>query len=298
MIISKSFFFYFILQICYYNAHAQEVYDLWPDNEIPHYKENDLIENEQNLWGTTCLADVTHPTLTVFKPQGRVTSKAVIVIPGGGYNIVAIHHEGYEVAKALANAGITAAVLKYRLPNPKSSDKPELVPLSDARKALKLFRTLSSKYGFSDSEVGMVGFSAGGHLTTVASLMKSENPRENPDFSASVYGVTILSEVNLKWLEESLYFRPLTSKEKRKNTLLDLVDEDSPPTFLVHAYDDEVCKVEESTLYAEKLVANKVKVEMHLFPEGGHGFGLGHQENGTSQWMDLFINWIKNNDFH
>ena len=275
------------------NLNSQDVYELWPVDQIPYLKENDLVESELELWGTTCLKDITIPTLTVFKPEGKISSKAVLIVPGGGYEVVAMHHEGYDVAKRLASQGITSGVLKYRLPNPVSSDQPELVPLSDARRALVLFRQMSEKYGFSNSEVGVMGFSAGGHLVTVASLVKSPHPEENPDFTASIYGVTILSEANLKWLEESLYFRPLSEEEKTRNTLLELVDEHAPATFLVHAYDDEVCQVEESTRYAEQLRTHQVPVEMHLFQKGGHGFGLGHQENGTDQWIDLFINWVK-----
>ena len=87
----------------------------------------------------------------------------------------------------------------------------------------------------------------------------------------------------------------MTKEELAKNNLLDLVSEDTPPAFLVHAYNDDVCKVEESTLYAEKLINNNVLVEMHLFPNGGHGFGLGRESDGTNQWLPLFANWIKTN---
>jgi dipeptidyl aminopeptidase/acylaminoacyl peptidase len=97
----------------------------------------------------------------------------------------------------------------------------------------------------------------------------------------------------LKWLEESLYFRKLTDAELAQNRLLNLVTNETPPAFLVHAYDDNVCKVEESTLYAEKLFEHGVPVEMHLFPKGGHGFGLGRTEDGTNQWLQLFVNWLK-----
>ena len=279
------------------NLYSQDVYELWPEDHIPLLKENDLVEYELELWGTTCLKDITIPTLTVFRAEGKISSKAVLIVPGGGYEVVAIHHEGYEVAERLAKQGITAGVLKYRLPHPKSSDEPDSVPLTDARRALVKLRQMSEKYGFSNSEVGMMGFSAGGHLITVASLIKSDDPSENPDFAAPIYGVTILSETNLKWLEESLYYRPLSDEEKKQNTLLEWVSEDSPPAFLVHAYDDDVCNVEESTHFAEKLRDYNVKVEMHLFQKGGHGFGLGRKEDGTDQWISLFAQWLKNNQF-
>ena len=231
-------------------SQAQDVYNLWEGQEKPYYKENNLKEYEKELWGTRCLLDVTEPTLTVYEAKGEKTGKAVIVIPGGGYEIVAIHHEGHDVAKLLSEQGITAAVLKYRIPNPESSDQPHLVPLTDTRRALKLLREMADKYGVEKEKVGLMGFSAGSHLATVVSLWKSEDKDENSNFSALIYGVTNLNEINLKWLEDRLYYRKMTEEEITKNTLLELVSEDLSPTFLVHAYDDDVCHVSESTLYA------------------------------------------------
>ena len=156
---------------------------------------------------------------------------------------------------------------------------------------------MADKYGINKEEVGVMGFSAGSHLSTVASLWKSEDKDENPAFSALIYGVTNITDDNLKWLEGSLYYRKLTEEEIAMNKLLDLVSGDTPPAFLVHAYDDNTCHVNETTLYAEKLFENNVPVEVHLFPKGGHGFGLGREEDGTDQWINLFINWLKINNF-
>ena len=273
---------------------AQEVvYKLWEGQEKPFYKENNLKEYEEEAWGTKCVFDITEPTLTVYKAEGDNTGKAVIIIPGGGYELVAMYHEGYDLAEELAKQGITAAVLKYRLPKTESSDQPHLVPLTDARRALKLLRQKAEQYGVNKNRVGVMGFSAGSHLSTVVSLWKSEDKMENPDFSALIYGVTNLKEDNLQWLEESLYYRKLTKKEIAQNKLLDLVSEDTPPAFLVHAYDDDVCHVTETTLYAEKLFEHKVMAEMHLFPKGGHGFGMGREKDGTDQWVPLFVSWLR-----
>lgn len=272
---------------------GQITLNLWEEGSKPYYKANSLQEHQEEMWGTMCLLDITEPTLTIYPAKGVNIGKAVMIIPGGGYEIVAIHHEGYDLAKALAEAGITAAVLKYRIPNMESSDEPHMVPVTDARRALKLLREYQDEYEFKSNQVGVVGFSAGSHLATVLGLWKSENENENPNFSALIYGVTILTDENLRWLEESLYYRELTAEEKRENTLLDLVDNETPPAFLVHAYDDEVCRVNETTEYAEKLRLNNVAVEAHVFPTGGHGFGMGRKEDGTDQWVALFINWLK-----
>ena len=272
---------------------AQEVLKLWEGQSKPYYRENTLIEREQEEWGTLCAVHVTEPTLALYPAKGKNTGVGVVIIPGGNYSVVAIHHEGHDVAKILSDQGITAAVLKYRLPNPESSPEPEKVPLSDVRRGLRLLRQQSTKYGVDKGKVGVLGFSAGSHLATVTSLWRSDKADENPAFSGLIYGVTNHSEENMKWLEERLYYRPLTPDERARNRLLDLVDKTTPPAFLVHAYDDETCKVEESTLYAKRLYEKRVLVEMHLFSKGGHGFGVGRKADGTDQWLPLFVAWLR-----
>lgn len=289
---SLTLFFIFFVKI----TTGQDVYNLWEDDEKPYYKENNLKEYKEELYETICLFNITQPTLTVYKAKGNNLGKAVVIIPGGGYELVAMYHEGYDVAEKLSAQGITAAVLKYRIPNPESSNQPNLVPLADTRRALQLLRNMSGAYGIDEEKVGVMGFSAGSHLATVASLWKTDNKEEKPNYSAQIYGVTNLTEANMKWLEKSLYFRKLTNEEVNQNKLLDLVTANTPPTFLVHAYDDAVCNVEETTLYAKKLFEHNVLVETHLFPKGGHGFGLGRSEDGTDQWIDLFVRWLKTNN--
>jgi acetyl esterase/lipase len=269
------------------------VYRLWDEEKKPFYKESNVQEYEAENWGTRCAFNVTEPTLTVYPANRENFGCGVVILPGGGYTAEAIDSEGHDVAHALAAQGVTAAVLKYRLPNPQTSDQPQFVPVTDTRRAFKLLRQMAEKYGLDRNKIGVLGFSAGSHLATVTSLWKSSDAAENPDFSGLIYGTTNLSDENLKWLEESLYFRKLTDAELAQNRLLNLVTNETPPAFLVHAYDDNVCKVEESTLYAEKLFEHGVPVEMHLFPKGGHGFGLGRTEDGTNQWLQLFVNWLK-----
>ena len=289
-----------IMMLCsllFHISYAQEVYHLWEGAEKPYYKENNLKEEEKEQWGTICVFNITEPTLTIYPAKGANAGKAVIILPGGGYEFEAIYHEGYNVAAFLSEKGITAAVLKYRLPNPASSDQPQLVPISDARRALKLLRDKADKFGIDIEQVGLMGFSAGSHLATITGLWKSDLKEENPDFLALIYGVTSITESNIKWIEETMYHRKLTADELEQNTLLNQVSEATPAAFLVHAYDDNVCPVTESTLLAEKLIDHGVLTEMHLFPKGGHGFGMGKKENGTDQWPELFVSWLLLNQF-
>lgn len=293
--ISKRVYFTWLLSVLFVikSAYAEQVIALYGDEKPPYSKVNNLKEYEGDCWGAVCVYDVTKPTLTLFKPTAKSNGAAVIVIPGGGYETEAIYHEGFDVAKQLASQGTLAAVLKYRLPNPLSATKPELVAITDLRKAMALLRKKQQLLNIDPGKIGVMGFSAGSHLATVASVNLSDNSDENPNFSLLIYGVTKLNAENKKWLEETLYHRPMTEQEVIENRLLNRVSKLTPPAFLVHAMDDDICHYTETTLYAQALTEKGVAAEMHLFPNGGHGFGSGHVEHGTKQWLSLANNWIK-----
>ena len=271
---------------------AQQKISLWGQETAPYSKESSVQEYVAPCWGADCAYQVVSPTLTIYKPEGKGDGNVVLVLPGGGYDVVAIFHEGSEIAEALASKGTTVAVLKYRLPNPETSTHPELVPLSDVRQAMRILRNEQARFGIEAERVGVMGFSAGSHLATFASLHRVAETGLNPDFSMLIYGVTNLTPNNLEWLEKSLYHRKLTGAEIAEQTLLNHVDENSPPAFMVHSMDDDTCHFTESTLYADALTRNGVDVEMHLFSEGGHGFGPGRKEEGTDQWLTLAANWL------
>lgn len=272
-----------------YNTFAQYVFNLWENGKMPYSKENSLTEYEKEAWGTICVFDVTQTILTVYRAEGENSGKAVVILPGGGYSMEAIYHEGHDVARALSKQGVTAAVLKYRLPNPATSDKPELLPITDAQKALKMMREMAGKYRFKKDAVGVMGFSAGGHLAAYASSKNTERP----DFALIIYGCPRLNDENIKWLENDLFHRKMTRDEFDEMNLIERVNGKNPPAFLVHSLDDSTCNYLETTLYAQALRENGVENEVHLFPKGGHGFGLGRKEDGTDQWIGLAINWIK-----
>jgi acetyl esterase/lipase len=271
---------------------AEEIIDIW-EGEPPYSKPNALEEYVKESWGVPCVHNVTHPTLTVYPVQGENSGRAMIVLPGGGYQVESFVAEGSEIAEYLASHGIIAAVLKYRLPLAEASDQPHLLPLSDARKAISLMKSMAGTYGFDPSKVGIMGFSAGGHLATAASVLTSKKEDENPDFSALVYPVTTMAPENQKWLEETLFHRPMTTEENRQYSLVDNVTSATPPTFLLHAYDDDVVPISESIVFAEALAEVGQEVEVHFFAKGGHGFGPGRPEDGTAQWLGLLADWIK-----
>jgi acetyl esterase/lipase len=270
---------------------AEDVLDLW-EGQAPYFKPNTLEEYVKESWGVPCAHNVTHPTLTVYQAKGENSGRAMVILPGGGYEVESIVAEGSEIAEYLASHGITAAVLKYRLPLAEASDQPHLVPLTDARRAISLMKEMADTHGFDPSKVGIMGFSAGGHLATATSVLTSEKDDENPDFSALVYPVTTIAPENQKWLEETLFHRPMTEDEKRQYSLVDNITAATPPAFLLHAYDDDVVPISESIVFAEALASAGQDVEVHFFPRGGHGFGPGRPEDGTAQWLGLLADWI------
>ena len=190
-----------------------DVYKIWDGLDKPFFKGNNVVEYEQEFWGDTCAFDVVEPNLTVYAARGENTGIGVVILPGGGYIAEAVNAEGYKVAEVLADNGIAAAVLKYRMPKTETSDQPHLVPWTDTRRGLKVMRRLANEYGVDVNKVGLVGFSAGSHLATVTGLWKCNDPQELPNFTGLIYGVTVLSDENVKWLEESLYHRKMTREQ-------------------------------------------------------------------------------------
>jgi acetyl esterase/lipase len=274
-------------------ASAQQEIELWPDRDPPFSKPAENQEYVDDCWGgVRCAHKVSNPTLTLY-PSDENPHTWVMVMPGGGYNVVAIYHEGSDIAEALVERGFSAAVLKYRIPDNRTSAEPEKTPFADLRRAMAILRDEQQAAGIRNGRVGVVGFSASGHLAVYSMVHPDPDPSLNPDFSILVYGVSELNPVNRNWLEEELYYRPLTVEETHRETLLDWVNKDTPPAFLVHAVDDDVSPYTESTLYADALRKHGVDAELHLFASGGHGFGLGSDEDGTSQWIDLAANWLR-----
>ena len=272
---------------------AQQLIPLWGNEEPPYFKPHSVEEYEADCFDVVCAYQVVDPTLTVFTPEGEGNGIVVVILPGGGYEVEAVYHEGYEIAERLVRDGTTAAVLKYRLPNPETSTRPELVPVTDVRQALFLLRDRQQELGFTANRFGVMGFSAGSHLAASVSVHREADAARNPDFSMLIYGVSRLNDENRSWLEKTLYHRPMTDEELAREALLEHIDNNTPPAFLVHASDDDVCDYSESTLYAEALNRHGVDAEVHLFAHGGHGFGSGRAEDGTDPWPGLATNWLR-----
>jgi len=283
-------------------ANAQnKVIDLYP-NGIPGAKvATDYVEQTVvGADGKTRVSKVTKPTLEAFTPEkGKETGKAVIICPGGGYAILAIKHEGYDVAKKFAEAGITAFVLKYRLPSDLIMEDKSIGPLQDAQQAIKYVRENAAEYGINPDKVGIMGFSAGGHLASTASTHFQKAVIENsnhinlrPDFSILIYPVVSFGQFRHNGSRTNLLGAQPTEEKIHLYSNELQVNASTPPAFLVHAMDDKTVPVENSIQYSLSLKKFNVKSEAHLYQAGGHGFGLN---NTTTQedWFKTLLNWMK-----
>jgi acetyl esterase/lipase len=265
--------------------------NLWPEGKVPLSIHNNLQEIVETN-DITRISKVQVPQLEVFLPNKKsANGQAVIICPGGGYARLSYDWEGTDFAKLLNTHGIAAFVLKYRLPDSLSSTAPDQVPLMDAKQAIKIVRAHAQEWNIKPNHVGIMGFSAGGHLASTLSTHFDEGTR--PDFSILVYPVISMdksiahvgSRNNLIGMQPSAELIKMYSNEFQ-------VSATTPPTFIIHATDDTSVPVENSLLYYQALKNNKVPVEMHIFPTGGHGFGLALGKGPLEKWPNLLLDWI------
>lgn len=280
---------------------AQTVLPLY-DGEIPNSKPGpDQESSETDQKGITRISKVSKPTLTVYMPpKEKATGAAVVVVPGGGYRILAYNHEGTEVAKRFNEMGVTAFLLKYRLPSNETMINKEIGPIQDAQRAIQLVREHAEEYGIDKNRVGIIGFSAGGHLASTAGTHFNHAyikvPRRTnlrPDFMILIYPVISMADsITHKGSKENL-IGPNASPELVQQFSNNLhVTKKTPPTFLVHAEDDNGVVVQNMLLFATALQKNKVPFDFHLYEKGGHGFGM-HNATSEVKWMDLVEDWMR-----
>lgn len=249
----------------------------------------------------TRLHDVTVPSLTVYMPpEDKASGAAVIICPGGGYRILAIDHEGYDLAEWFNEQGITAFVLKYRLPNDVAMEQKEIVPILDLQQAIRTVRQKAPEWGVNPDQIGVMGFSAGGHLASTGATHYSDNigaiddaTSLRPDFSVLIYPViTFLPDYYHQGSKEAL-IGPNASQEMVERFSNHLrVTEDTPPTFLIHATDDSSVPVENSINYYLALREHGVPAEMHIYESGGHGFGMAAGQAHLFTWLDELRLWL------
>ncbi|WBO22877.1 alpha/beta hydrolase [Sphingomonas abietis] len=276
---------------------------IWPGaapDALSHPRQETLGPVPGETWWAK-VAHVSRPTMTVYKPRGHDSGAAVIVFPGGGYQVLAMDLEGTEICSWLTSAGTTCVLLKYRVPNsgPTLVDGHRYYPrvqtaLQDAQRTIGLVRERAARYHVDPHRIGVIGFSAGGHLVAAVSThftRRTYRPVDaadriscRPDFAIAVYPGHL-------WVHED------EDRTTRNETDLGLrpdihVTHDTPPTFLLQAEDDHVDGVEQSLAYYVALQKAGVPTEMHLYAQGGHAFGLRKPTLPIGHWPQLVEQWL------
>lgn len=241
----------------------------------------------------TYIANVSRPTMTVYPPKGRNTGAAMMVFPGGGYQVLAIDLEGTEICDWVTSKGMTCVLLKYRVPHSgeslsKVSGRYKLpdVPLAlqDAQRAMRLVRQRAAEFAIDPDRIGVIGFSAGGHLvadisnadtSSYAAVDAADAQSSRPNFAVGVYPGHL-------WANEGLRLRPFNK-----------ISRSAPPTLLIHAQDDKVDDPRHSIAYAHALEAVGVSVQTHIFPRGGHAFGMRPTGQEIDRWPEVMEAWLK-----
>jgi acetyl esterase/lipase len=287
-------------------ANAQQELPLYGDQIIPNSKpapDRQKIDSSGNpLHYSYSL--VSRPTLTVYRPAtGTANGTAVIVCPGGGYVHLAMTHEGTDVCKWLNSLGVTAFLLKYRLPSDETMVDKTIGPLQDAQRAIQLVRMHAVDWGVDTGAVGIMGFSAGGHLASTAGTHFNHAVIDNaagvslrPDFMVLLYPVISFADSigHRGSCDNLLGKHPDPAQVTLYSNELQVTDQ-TPPTFLVHAEDDKTVMVINSLYFYQALVKHHVPAELHVFPKGGHGFGMHNATTGGDQWPERLAEWMKVN---
>lgn len=266
-------------------AEDLEVFDVWPGKapgETGDVGEEQLLPPRENQKPVERLTNVTRPTITVYPaPAEENTGTAVMVCPGGAYHILAMDLEGTEVARWLNSVGVTAFLLKYRVPRRKDREKHE-APLQDAQRAMSLVRSRAKQWNVNPDRIGILGFSAGGHLSAATSTnfdRRSYDAVDDADKTGCRPDFTVL-----------IYPAYLTEGEGLAPEIR--VNEKSPPTFFAHANNDPISPVNSARMYLA-LKKAKVPAELHVYQSGGHGFGLRPTEHASSTWPKSCAAWMK-----
>ncbi|TRX23982.1 alpha/beta hydrolase [Flavobacterium franklandianum] len=266
------------------------------------YKEEITKDDEGVIRG---MSKVSQPTLTVFlADQSSNNGTAVIICPGGGYTHLAINKEGYKIAKWFNGFGISAFVLKYRMPSDLTMKDKTIGPLQDAQEAIRMVRRNASKWHLDPNKIGIMGFSAGGHLAATVSTHYEDKVYDSkdevsarPNFSILIYPVISMQDgITHSGSKKYLLGENANNEMVEKFSNERRVDDKTPKAFLVHATDDKVVPVENSINYYLALKQNKIPVEMHIYENGGHGFGLGVQETNIN-WPKACEKWMAANGY-
>ena len=260
-------------------AAAPEEFPLFPEGakEPAGFvsKAEGLIEGKND--GVKRVGNVSAPTIAIYKPESGANGTGVLVCPGGGYSILAIEHEGTQVCEWLNSLGVTAVLLKYRVPR-RDPAKPHVYPLEDARQAMRLLRKRGTEWGIKPDRIGVLGFSAGGNLSVMLALNPEgvdDMEAVRPNFMVPVYPAYLTVEGGNESLVPEF-----------------VVDEKAPPVCLIHAHNDRITPAGSALLYLAYQKAAR-PAELHIYSAGGHGFGMKANGDAINEWPARVAAWMK-----
>lgn len=281
------------------------VISLW-NGKVPGAKENAAwVETTDSNDGWTKTRLVTNPRIDYYPAKAELRNgTAVVICPGGGYWGIAIDHEGKQTAEWLNSIGITAFVLKYRMPDDAIMVDKSVGPMQDVQEAIRIVRRNAKDWNIDPNKIGVMGYSAGGHLASTASTHYNDNVYEHdntsarPDFSLLIYPVISMDKniTHMGSRENLLGKDPSEEQVKRFSNELQVTSQ-TPPAFIIHSLDDNVVPVENSMNYALAMKQHGVTCELHIYEHGGHGYGLGRSNDTESTWTEACRKWLEANGF-
>jgi acetyl esterase/lipase len=268
--------------------------------KVPNFIEAASEESEAVTGGILRISKVSVPGYAFFSAGEDGKEKpCVIICPGGGYGILAAQHEGTDVAKFFNSIGVHAVVLKYRIPSAKHQEHKEIAPLQDAQQAIYLVRKNAKKWGVDPGKIGIMGFSAGGHLASSLGVHYND-PKLNfkgktslrPDFQVLIYPVISFGKYAHLGSRNNLLSPETTASLINYYSNELQVNAQTPPAFLVHAKDDKAVPIENSEMYLAQLKKFGVPGELYVYEKGGHGFGMNNKTSDV-KWTELLTKWMQ-----
>jgi acetyl esterase/lipase len=297
----KRIYFFALFICCAFLASGQQEFPLYK-GKVPNSKSS-LIKEEivSNPEVDTLIYKVSNPTLTMFLPAwGKTKCSAVIICPGGGYHVLVINREGRKIAREFNNHGVAAFVLKYRLPDDNIMTDKSIGPLQDAQRAIQTIRQHAVEWHIDPQKIGIMGFSAGGHLAATAGTHFDKALIDNkkgtslrPDFMILIYPViSFMDSVGHMGSREYLIGKTPTDEQIRYFSNEYHVSKSTPPTFLTAAGDDSVVPLNNSLFFYNALKKNSIPSEMHIYSAGEHGF---LKQPPFEEWFGRCCYWMKCN---
>lgn len=292
-----------ILSISCSSIKAQEFITLWPKNKIP---DTNGIQTTDSIARQRAFRVVNPGMYAFFPSKDDNCGAAVLIYPGGGYTHITLDLGGFQLAKWFNTLGMSAFVVEYRLPNSPDIKVSQLAPLQDGQRALQLVRDNAAKWGIDPNKIGVMGASAGGHLaswvgtaTNYITTLKDDVAKNSihADFMILVSPVIDMGKFAHKGSRESLLGENPSEDLIEKYSNQNNVTAQTPPCFIADAFNDHTVPPENSLLFYQALLNNKVSTSFHVFPQGDHAINVNNNPGSTSLWKDLCSEWLKEMGF-